>query len=85
MKALKMGFLKGCPNLNEDVVTKYLYPSPAIAKGHMKRPKRGIRSTTRATQIANPIARSTNPVVLPIFEDPPHTQAQPIKQQTAPQ
>ena len=45
MKAMKKGFLKGCPNLSEELVTKYLNPSPATAKGHMKRPKKGIRST----------------------------------------
>jgi hypothetical protein len=71
MKALKKGFLKGCPHMNEELVTKYLNPSPATAKGHMKGPKKGIRSTTRATQIAKPIAQSANPSVLPIFVDPP--------------
>jgi len=45
MKALKKGFLKGCQNLSKDLVTKYLNPSPATAKGHMKCPKKGIRST----------------------------------------
>jgi hypothetical protein len=45
MIVLKKGFLKGCPNLSEELVTKYLNPSPATAKGHMKRPKKGIRST----------------------------------------
>jgi hypothetical protein len=45
MKALKKGFLKGCPDLSEELVTKYLNPSPATAKGHMKRPKKGIWST----------------------------------------
>jgi hypothetical protein len=45
-KALQKGFLKRCPNLSEDLVTKYLNPSPATAKGHMKRPKKGIRSTS---------------------------------------
>jgi len=47
MKALRKGYLKGCPNLSEELVTKYINPSPATAKGHMKRPKRGIRSTTK--------------------------------------
>ena len=42
LKALRKGFLKGCPNLSEEVVTKYLNPSPAMAKGHMKRPRKGI-------------------------------------------
>ena len=45
MKALKKGFLKGCLDLSEELVTKYLNPSPATAKGHMKRPKKGIWST----------------------------------------
>jgi hypothetical protein len=47
LKALQNGFLKGCPNLLEELVTKYLNPSPATAKGHMKQPKKGIRSTQK--------------------------------------
>jgi hypothetical protein len=47
LKALQKGFLKGCPNLSEGLVTKYLNPSLATAKGHMKRPKKGIRSTQK--------------------------------------
>jgi hypothetical protein len=39
------GFLKGCPNLTKKFILKYLNPSPATAKGHMKRPKHGIKST----------------------------------------
>ncbi len=45
LKALRRGYLKGCPNLTAHGVTKYLNPSPATAKGHMKRPRQGIRST----------------------------------------
>ncbi len=45
MKAMRRRFLKGCPNLNQELVVKYLNPSPATAKGHMKRPKQGIRAT----------------------------------------
>ena len=85
MKALKKGFLKGCPNLNEDLVTKYLNPSPATAKGHMKRPKKGIRSTKTkplrtlslsskqppvATIPSSPIAQ-VNPPILPLFNEVP--------------
>jgi len=44
LKALRTGFLKGCPNLSEELVTKYLNPSPATAKGHMRQMKKGIRS-----------------------------------------
>jgi hypothetical protein len=51
LKALRRGYLKGCPNLTAHGVTKYLNPSPATAKGHMKRPRRGIRSTRTRTSI----------------------------------
>jgi hypothetical protein len=47
VKAMRRGFLKGCPNLNPELIMKYLNPSSATAKGHMKRPKQGIRSTRR--------------------------------------
>ena len=47
LKAVRKGFLKGCPNLSEPLILKYLNPSPATAKGHMKRPRHGIRSTRR--------------------------------------
>ncbi len=74
MKALKKGFLKGCPNMNEELITKYLNPSPATAKGHMKRPKKGIRSTTpkgTTSEIRNsqPIVPVINPEVLPLFKE----------------
>ncbi len=45
LKAMCCGFLKGCPNLAVVVVTKYLNPSLATAKYHMKRPGMGIQST----------------------------------------
>jgi hypothetical protein len=45
LKALRQGFLKGCPNLTSAGVTRYLNHSPASSKGHMKRPHQGIRST----------------------------------------
>jgi hypothetical protein len=74
MKALKKGFLKGCPNMNKELVKMYLNPSPATAKGHMKRPKKGIRSTTPkgpANEIRNsqPIIPVINPEVLPLFDE----------------
>jgi hypothetical protein len=46
LKAIRRGFLDGCPNLSAKGVTRYLNPSPATAKGHMKRPHQGIPSTT---------------------------------------
>ena len=78
MKALQQGFLKGCPNLSKELVTKYLNPSPATAKGHMKRPKKGIRSTTKQVKakgdsnilsIPVPVPQAA-PHVLPLFVEP---------------
>ncbi len=46
LKAVQWGFLDRCPNLSEKLINKYLNASPATAKGHMKRPRHGIRSTT---------------------------------------
>jgi hypothetical protein len=46
LKAIQRGFLKGCPNLTAKCITRYLNPSPAAAKGHMKQPHQGICSTT---------------------------------------
>jgi hypothetical protein len=46
LKAVPKGFLNGCPNINLQLILKYLNPSPATAKGHMKRPRHGIKSTT---------------------------------------
>ncbi len=74
MKALKKGFLKGCSNMNEELVTKYLSPIPATAKGHMKWPKKGIRSTTPkgpTNEIRNSqlIIPAVNPEVLPLFNE----------------
>jgi hypothetical protein len=75
MKALRKGFLKGCPNLSEELVKKYLNPSPATAKGDMKRPKKGIRSTTKqlktkgdsnSVSIPVPVPQAA-PHVLPLF------------------
>jgi hypothetical protein len=45
LKATRRGFLKGCPNLTKKLILKYLNSSPATAKGHMKRPRHGIKST----------------------------------------
>jgi hypothetical protein len=45
LKAIRCGYLKVCPNLSAEGVAKYLNPSPATAKGYMKLPYKGIRST----------------------------------------
>ncbi len=42
LKATQRGFLKGCPYISTKLINKYLNPSPATAKGHMKRPHHGI-------------------------------------------
>jgi hypothetical protein len=45
LKATCKGFLIECPNISEILILRYLNPSPAMAKGHMKHPQQGIRST----------------------------------------
>jgi hypothetical protein len=45
LKATRRGFLKGCPNFTKKLIVKYLNPNPATAKGHMKHPCHGIKST----------------------------------------
>jgi hypothetical protein len=78
MKALRKGSLQGCPNLNKKLVAKYLNPSPETAKGHMKRPKKGIRSTGKAATkkgvVVNKVPTlvpQVAPPVLPVFVEPP--------------
>jgi hypothetical protein len=58
LKAVRRGFLRGCPNMTEKLILKYLNPSPDTAKGHMKRPRHGIRSTRRQVQSDAPTAPS---------------------------
>jgi hypothetical protein len=50
LKAIQHSYLKGCPNLTVKGVFKYLKPSPATAKGHMRCPCQGIRSTRQGSQ-----------------------------------
>jgi hypothetical protein len=45
LKTVHKSFLKGCLNLSEKLILKYLNPSPATAKDHMKQPCNGIEST----------------------------------------
>ena len=46
LKAINVGFLNGAPHLDAHTVRKYLIASPVTAKGHLKGPRKGIRSTT---------------------------------------
>ncbi len=46
LKATRKGFLKRCPNdMTKKLIMKYLNASPGTAKGHMKFPRHGIKST----------------------------------------
>jgi hypothetical protein len=58
VNAIRCGYLKGCPNLTAVSITKYLNPSPATAKGHMKHPQMGIHSAQRK-DAPEPIAAPT--------------------------
>ena len=42
LKAINNNQLQGFPLMKADLVRKYLAPSPATSKGHMKRPRTGI-------------------------------------------
>jgi hypothetical protein len=55
LKAIQRGFIWGCPNTSKKLVLKYLNLSPATAKGHMKRPRHGIHSTTPKTAAVPPL------------------------------
>ena len=73
LKALKKNFLKGCPNMTIELVNKYLNASPATTKGHMKRPKKGIRSTTPRPNKNATVVPLPDPI-LPLFDRPPQFQ-----------
>ena len=45
LKATQCEYLKGCPGIKKTLILKKLNPSPVTAKGHMKRPRHGIKST----------------------------------------
>jgi hypothetical protein len=71
LKAVCKGFLIGCPNLSKKLILKYLNPSPATAKGHMKQHRHGIKSTRPKQK--PPLARQPSIAhVLPpeMIEDP---------------
>jgi hypothetical protein len=71
--------------MSEKWILKYLNPSPATAKGHVKRPRHGIQSTTKrpATTVLPQITPvpvvphdvkpipAVRPPILPLFQAPP--------------
>jgi hypothetical protein len=63
LKAVCKGFVKGCPNLSEKLILQHINPSPATAKGHMKKPHHGIKSTQ--TKPPQPLAVSPIVTTLP--------------------
>ncbi len=68
LKAMQKGFLKGCPNLTKKLILKYLNPSQATAKGHMKRPKHGIKSTCPKPPTESGITK------IPVISYPPQVE-----------
>jgi hypothetical protein len=46
IKAINAGFLRSSQHLNAKSIHKYLMPSPATSKGHMKQPPKGLQSRT---------------------------------------
>jgi hypothetical protein len=72
LNATQCGFLTGCPNVNEKLILKYLKPSPATAKGRMKRPRHEIWSSTPNLPLLGiapiPVIPVHLPHVLPLFQ-----------------
>ncbi len=66
LKAVRKGFLDGCPNINVKLILKYLTTSPATAKGHMKWPRHGIKSTTPRETATTPNTHIPNVTAHPI-------------------
>jgi hypothetical protein len=81
LKAVRRGYLKGCPNISETLITKYLNPSPATAKGHMKRPRYGIKSTTPKQA---PTIVVVPPTVIPQVVPPLNALLPPMHNTTSP-
>jgi hypothetical protein len=69
LKAIRRSYLKGCPNMTAKRVTKYLNPSPATKKRHMKQPHQGICSTQPKPTNLAPLPQMELPV-LPLFQEP---------------
>jgi len=70
LEAIRRGFLRGAPHLKGKNVAKYLPASMATSKGHMKRPRKGIRSTTPKQPCIRVPASVPGPVMPGLIE--PH-------------
>eukprot|EP00804_Cyclotella_cryptica_P016355 CCRYP_009914-RA/>CCRYP_009914-RA protein AED:0.43 eAED:0.43 QI:0/-1/0/1/-1/1/1/0/170 len=62
LKAINNDQLQGFPLMKADLVRKYMAPSPATSKGHMKRSRTSIQSTrlTLAGPNTTPVAPPSN-------------------------
>eukprot|EP00804_Cyclotella_cryptica_P022671 CCRYP_012468-RA/>CCRYP_012468-RA protein AED:0.28 eAED:0.27 QI:0/0/0/1/0/0/4/0/650 len=75
IKAINNNQLQGFPLMKADLVRKYLAPSPATSKGHMKRPRTGIRSTRPTT--TGPTAAPVTPPSNVLDNTPPEETTSP--------
>ena len=71
IKAINIGFLNSTPHLNVKSVQKYLALSPTTSKGHMKHPRKGIRSTTPKPTRHNHLQVHLAPIPAPINQYQP--------------
>ncbi len=64
--------------MDKHTVHKYLMASLATSKGHMKRPRKGLRSTTKRTPKpnTNTTPQCSNPEVVHVAEDGGHENEQ---------
>ncbi len=86
LKAMRKGHLKGCLNISKKLILKYLNPSPVTAKGYIKHPCHGIKSTTPKTIVPPQVECKLSlpniplvpvmPILLPIIDLPCIDEAQ---------
>eukprot|EP00804_Cyclotella_cryptica_P025566 CCRYP_002810-RA/>CCRYP_002810-RA protein AED:0.33 eAED:0.33 QI:0/-1/0/1/-1/1/1/0/369 len=69
IKTINNNQLRGIPMMKADLVQKYLAPSPATSKGHMKRPRTGNQSTGPTTTTPSP----TTVPAIPLSHIPDYT------------
>jgi hypothetical protein len=69
LATIRRGFLRGAPHLDLKSIAKYLPPSMATAKGHLKRPQKGIRSTTPKRPRILPAPASVPDALMPGLDE----------------
>ena len=54
IEATNAGYLKGCPGLTAEAISKYIAIEDATEMGHMKQKQQGTKSTTNKSRQGRP-------------------------------